>query len=142
MSHNQMGYPQNIWHLPAMHALQVRGKPCRLQIHHNGNPVADISNGRKGKKIHVTQSSGLSTKYMASTCCAHSASQGKTMQAADPPQHTVTILSSALLRTLAHLSMFEFGGHANLAGSTLLNMGTSLNSPLLFQGRLVIKICC
>ena len=24
--------------------------------------------------------------YMASTCCAHSASQGKTVQAADPPQ--------------------------------------------------------
>lgn len=40
--------PETGVYLLSVHALPVKGKPCRLQIHHNGNPVADLSNGRKG----------------------------------------------------------------------------------------------
>ena len=30
----------------------------------------------------------------------------------------------------AHLTMFEFGGHANLAGLSLLDITASLDSPI------------
>ena len=41
--------PETGVYLLSVHALPMKGKPCRLQIHHNGNPVADLSNGRKGE---------------------------------------------------------------------------------------------
>ena len=34
--------------------------------------------------------------------------------------------------TWAHLTMFEFGGHANLAGLSLLDIRASLDSPIYF----------
>ena len=36
--------------------------------------------------------------------------------------------------------MFEFGGHVNLAGLTLFDTQTTMNSPLYFPGRPSVKI--
>ena len=44
--------------------------------------------------------------------------------------------------TRTHLTTFEFGGHANLGGLTLLDIRTSLDSPIYFLGRFSITICC
>ena len=43
---------------------------------------------------------------------------------------------------MAHLSMFEFGGHANLAGLSLLDIRASLDSPTYFPEWPTIEICC
>ena len=40
--------PESGIYLISVHALPARGRSCRLQIHHNGIPVADISDGKKG----------------------------------------------------------------------------------------------
>ena len=42
----------------------------------------------------------------------------------------------------AHLTMFEFGGHANLAGLSLLDIRASLDSPIYFPEWPTIEICC
>ena len=42
----------------------------------------------------------------------------------------------------AHLSTFEFGGHANLGCLTLLDIKTSLDGPIHLQGGLSMEICC
>ena len=42
----------------------------------------------------------------------------------------------------AHLSTFEFGGHANLAGLSLLDIRASLDSSLYFLEWPTIEICC
>ena len=44
--------------------------------------------------------------------------------------------------TWAHLTMFEFGGHANLAGLSLLDIRASLDSPIYFPEWPTIEICC
>ena len=38
--------------------------------------------------------------------------------------------------------MFEFGGHANLAGLSLLDIRASLDSPIYFPEWPTIEICC
>ena len=43
---------------------------------------------------------------------------------------------------MAHLSTFEFGGHANLAGLSLLDIRASLDSPIYFLEWPTIEICC
>ena len=43
---------------------------------------------------------------------------------------------------MAHLSTFEFGGHANLAGLSLLDLRASLDSPIYFPEWPTIEICC
>ena len=52
------------------------------------------------------------------------------------------ILASFVSITLAHLTMFEFGGHANLAGLSLLDIRASLDSPIYFPEWPTIEICC
>ena len=42
----------------------------------------------------------------------------------------------------AHLSTFEFGGHANLAGLSLLDIRASLDSPIYSLEWPTIEICC
>ena len=44
--------------------------------------------------------------------------------------------------TPAHLTMFEFGGHANLAGLSLLDIRASLDSPIYFPEWPAIEIGC
>ena len=41
-----------------------------------------------------------------------------------------------------HLSTFEFGGHTNLAGLSLLDIRASLDSPIYFLEWPTIEICC
>ena len=43
---------------------------------------------------------------------------------------------------MSHLTMFEFGGHANLAGLSLLDIRASLDSPIYFPEWPTIEICC
>ena len=57
--------PESGIYLLSVHALPARGRSCRLQIHHNGIPVADISNGKKGTVLPQSQKKGVlsSIKY-------------------------------------------------------------------------------
>ena len=38
-------------YLFSVHAMPRKSNPCRIQIHHNGNTVASISNGEDGKSM-------------------------------------------------------------------------------------------
>ena len=51
--------PESGIYLLSVHALPARGRSCRLQIHHNGIPVADISNGKKGTVLPQSQKKGV-----------------------------------------------------------------------------------
>ena len=56
--------------------------------------------------------------------------------------HCAASLSSPSPCMDTHLPTFEFGGHTNLAGLTLLDVWVSLVLYVFFPGRLAIEICC